>query len=80
MGMVDRNVILHLLVTNACYHLADLFILRDIFYIKVAIAVVIVLMHVFGVEIAFTHDGTFPGPFLFNSSIAGIFSRHSGSE
>ena len=79
-GMVGRNVILHSLVMNTHYHLADLFIRRDIFYIKVAIAVVIILMRVFGVEIAFTHDGTFPGSFLFDSSIVGIFIRHSGSE
>ena len=80
MGTVGRNVIFHSLVTNTHYHLADLFIRRDIFYIKVAVAVVVVLTRVFGIEIAFTYDGAFPRSFLFDSSIAGIFIRHDGSE
>ena len=80
MGTVGRNVIFHSLVMNTHYHLADLFIRRDIFYIKVAVAVVVVLTRVFGVEIAFTYDGAFPRSFLFDSSIARIFIRHDGSE
>ena len=78
--MVGRNMDLHPLVMNTHYDLVDLFILRDILHIKVTIAVVIVLTCIFGVEITFTHDGTFPRSFLFDSSIVGLFSRHSSSE
>ena len=71
------SFLVHLLCMYFPHHMPQQ---GDTFYIKVAIAVVIVLTRVFGVEITFTHDGTFPRSFLFDSSIAGIFIRHGGLE
>ena len=73
MGMVGGDVILHLLIMDSSDDLADLLVLRYVLHIEVAIAVVIILTCIFGIEITFTQDGVFTKVFLFDSSVAEAF-------
>ena len=57
--------------------LVNLFVFRYVFHVKISIAGIVILMCVFGVEIAFIQNGTFTQIFLFNCSVTRIF-RHSG--
>ena len=73
MGMFGGDVILHLLIMDSSDDLADLLVLRYVLHIEVAIAVVIILTCIFGIEITFTQDGVFTKVFLFDSSVAEAF-------
>ena len=66
-------MVLHPLIMNSSDDLAELFVLRYIFYIKIAIIIIIVLTCVLGVKVTFAQDRAFTRVFLLNGSVSGIF-------
>ena len=80
MGTVAGNMIFHALVTNSRNNFVDLFVLRDVLHVKIAVAVIVILTCIFGIKIAFAHGETFSRTFLFNSCIVGILIQPGSLE
>ena len=75
---VGGDMIFHTLIADPSDDFSDLFICRNILDIKVPITVIIVSTYILGIEVPFSHNGTFSGTLLFHDNVTGAFVQHNG--
>ena len=76
---VGGDMVFHPLIADPGDDFSDLFICGNILDIKVTITVIIVLTYILGIEVPFSHNGTFSGTLLFDDRVTGAFVRHNGA-